>query len=292
MIDSIAYKRLRIKDNPEDYNMVHIADKTFLSCIMFEVIGIMTMMFLGAVGAEMMIYLMTFLYSFFICRKHKDSIHVPIGKIEAGKTFHALGMAVCGVPVAMLLNALGCMFSNSGAEMSEDVNIYPVGLAVIVFAIVPAIVEEYIFRGAILGAYMNVDVKASILISSIFFALLHFSLGSVLYGFLFGCLFAYVRIVTGNMLYSIIMHCAFNSVNVLLSYANIENVPVWTALLLLGIGLIGFVVLTVAFFKAHGTEMSMNRNKGKYKPYEMIAKEGYIAVGICVFVICMLGISG
>ena len=84
------------------------------------------------------------------------------------------------------------------------------------------------------------------------------------------------------------MHCAFNSVNVLLSYANIENVPVWTALLLLGIGLIGFVVLTVAFFKAHGTEMSMKRNKGKYKPYEMIAKEGYIAVGICIVIMYML----
>ena len=292
MIDSITYKWLRIKDNPKDYNMVHIADKTFLSCIVFEVIGIMTMMFLGAVGAEMMIYLMTFLYSFFICRKHKDSIRVPIEKIEAGKTIHVLGIAICGVPVAMLLNALGCMFSGSGAEMSEDVNIYPVGMAVIVFAIVPAIVEEYIFRGVILSAYMNVDVKASILISGIFFALLHFSFGSVLYGFLFGCLFAYVRIVTGNMLYSMIMHCAFNTVNVLLSYADIGNVPIWTALLVFVIGLTGFVVLTVSFFKAYGTEMSLNQNKGKYKLYEMISKEGYIAVGICVFVICMLGISG
>ena len=34
--------------------------------------------------------------------------------------------------------------------------------------------------------------------------------------------------------------------------------------------------------------MSMNRNKGKYKPYEMIAKEGYIAGGICIVIMCML----
>lgn len=101
-----------------------------------------------------------------------------------------------------------------------------------------------------------------------------------------------VRIATGNIFYSMIMHCAFNTVNVLFSYADIGNIPIWIALLVLGIALIGFVVLTVAFFKAHGTEMSINQNKGKYKPYEMITKEGYIAVGICVSVICMLGISG
>ena len=292
MIDSIAYKGDRIKNNPEDYKMVQLADKTFLSCIVFEVIGIMTMMFLGAVCAEMIIYFMTFLYSFFIYRKNKDIISVPIKKIEAGKTIHSIGIAVCGVPVAMLLNALGCLFSSTGAEMSEDVNIYPVWVAVVVFAIVPAIVEEYIFRGVVLGAYKTVDVKTSILISSIFFALLHFSYGSVLYGFLFGCLFAYIRIVTNNILYSMIMHCAFNALNVFLSYLDMESISLGGFMLMIGIGLIGFIVLTVAFFRTYGTEISMNQNKGKYKLREMLSKEGYIAVGICISVMVMLGMNG
>lgn len=292
MIDSIACKGLRIKDNPEDYKMVQLADKTFLSCIVLEVIGIMTMMFLGAVGAEMMIYFTTFLYSFFICRKNKDIISLPIKKIEAGKTIHAIGIAVCGVPVAMLFNTLGCIISSSGAELSEDVNIYPVWVAVVVFAIVPAIVEEYIFRGVVLGAYKTVDAKASILISSVFFALLHFSYGSVLYGFLFGCLFAYIRIVTNNILYSMIMHCVFNALNVFLSYLDMESISLGGFMLMIGIGFIGFIVLTVAFFKTYGTEIRMIQNKGKYGLREMLSKEGYIAVGICIFVMVMLGMNG
>ena len=84
-----------------------------------------------------------------------------------------------------------------------------------------------------------------------------------------------------------IMHCTFNTVNVLLSYADIENVPIWIALLVCVIAFAGFVVLTGAFFKAYSTEITVYQNKGRYKLYEMITKEGYTASGICVFVMCM-----
>ena len=87
-----------------------------------------------------------------------------------------------------------------------------------------------------------------------------FSFGSMLYGFLLGCIFVYVRIVTGNILYSMMMHCTFNTVNVLLSYADIENVPIWIALLVCVIALAGFVVLTVAFFKGYSTEITVYQN--------------------------------
>ena len=35
------------------------------------------------------------------------------------------------------------------------------------FAIVPAIIEEYIVRGVILGAYLKVEMMAAVLISSL-----------------------------------------------------------------------------------------------------------------------------
>ena len=35
------------------------------------------------------------------------------------------------------------------------------------FAIVPAIIEEYIFQGVILGAYLKVEMMAAVLISSL-----------------------------------------------------------------------------------------------------------------------------
>ena len=168
----------------------------------------------------MSIYFMTFMFSLFLWRKHKDEISVPIsiGKLESKKLLHLSAITVCGIPIALLLNYFAGMLSNTGTDSAEDVNTYPILLSIIVFAVVPAIVEEFVFRGVILGAYSKVDVRAGIMISSLFFALLHFSFGSVMYGFFFGLLFAVVRITTDNLIYTMIMHCLFNLINVLLSY--------------------------------------------------------------------------
>lgn len=105
--------------------------------------------------------------------------------------------------ILITISALASLLSSAGADSSEDIAKYPVWLAIIAFAIVPAVVEEYVFRGLILGAYMKVDARAAVVISSLFFAMLHFSLGSILYGFFYGCVFALIRIATGNMMYGI-----------------------------------------------------------------------------------------
>lgn len=286
MTSDSVYRGVRIKDNPDDYKMIRTAGKTFLSCILFETAGMMAVMFLGTLGAEMAIYFMTFLYSFFMSGKLREP--VPIHRTEPKLLLHTLGIAVCGIPAAMLLNALGCLLSGSGADVAEDVSLYPAGTAVLAFALVPAIVEEFVFRGVIFGAYKNVDVRAAVLISSIFFALLHFSFGSVVYGFFFGCLFALVRLATDNLLYTVTMHCAFNAVNVVLSYADMEAVSVWILLLCAGTGLIGFIVLVTGFFRRFGTELKVLGFRSRYKPFELITREGYVAGGVCLLIMCIL----
>ena len=42
-------KGKRLKDNPEDYRAVKLANMIFLFCIIFEVVGIMTILFFGTV---------------------------------------------------------------------------------------------------------------------------------------------------------------------------------------------------------------------------------------------------
>ena len=80
-----------------------------------------------------------------------------------------------------------------------------------------------------------------------------------------------------------IMHCTFNTVNVLLSYADIENVPIWIALLVCVIAFAGFVVLTGAFFKAYSTEITVYQNKGRYKLYENDNQRGiYSKWNMCI----------
>ena len=280
----------RLKDNPEDYRLVKLANITFLFCIIFEVVGIMTILFFGTVGAEMAIYFMTFLFSLFLWRKHMDEISVPISvrKLEPVKLLQLSAITICGIPIALLLNYFAGILSNAGADSAEDVNTYPILLSVIVFAVVPAVVEEFVFRGMILGAYSKVDVRMGVIISSLFFALLHFSFGSVLYGFFFGLLFAVIRIATDNLIYTMIMHCLFNLINVLMSYMKLGEVPGTVIAITFTMAIMLFITLIILFFRKNKIDIRLSHSEGKYKPWKLITKEGYITMAVCISAMGML----
>ena len=286
--ESRKKKGRSLKDNPTDYKAVKMANITFLFCIIFEVVGIMTILFFGMVGAQMSIYFMTFMFSLFLWRKHKGEIEIKLKKVEPVKLAQLSAITVCGIPIALFLNYFAGILSSAGADSAEDVNTYPLILSLVVFAVVPAVVEEFVFRGVILGAYSKVDVKAGIVISSLFFALLHFSFGSVMYGFFFGLLFAVIRLSTGNLVYTIIMHCLFNTINVLMSYMRLDKIPAVVVFIVFAVALFGFITLVMYFFSRNTIDTHMSRSEGKYKPWKLITKEGYITLAVCVSVMGML----
>ena len=286
--ESRKKKGRSLKDNPTDYKAVKMANITFLFCIIFEVVGIMTILFFGMVGAQMSIYFMTFMFSLFLWRKHKGEIEIKLKKVEPVKLAQLSAITVCGIPIALFLNYFAGILSSAGADSAEDVNTYPLILSLVVFAVVPAVVEEFVFRGVILGAYSKVDVKAGIVISSMFFALLHFSFGSVMYGFFFGLLFAVIRLSTGNLVYTIIMHCLFNTINVLMSYMRLDEIPAVVVFIVFAVALFGFITLVMYFFSRNTIDTHMSRSECKYKPWKLITKEGYITLAVCVTVMGML----
>ena len=286
--DGSRNKGRSLNDNPTDYKAVKMANITFLFCIIFEVVGIMTILFFGMVGAQMSIYFMTFMFSLFLWRKHKGEIEIKLKKVEPVKLAQLSVITVCGIPIALFLNYFAGILSSAGADSAEDVNTYPLILSLVVFAVVPAVVEEFVFRGVILGAYSKVDVKAGIVISSLFFALLHFSFGSVMYGFFFGLLFAVIRLSTGNLVYTIIMHCLFNTINVLMSYMRLDEIPAVVVFIVFAVALFGFITLVMYFFSRNTIDTHMSRSEGKYKPWKLITKEGYITLAVCVTVMGML----
>lgn len=267
-----------------EYKLIRMADTSFLFCIVFEVVGIMAVIFLGTLGAQMAIYFMTMLFAVFMARKRRAEFTIPFEKPKAGTLLQSIGISVCGIPIALMLSALASLLSSAGADSSEDISKYPVWLAIIAFAIVPAVVEEYVFRGLILGAYMKVDARAAVMISSLFFALLHFSLGSILYGFFYGCLFALIRIAAGNMIYSMAMHLVFNAVNVVVAYMGSFLIPGWIVALLLVVGIAGFITLCILLFRKHPVELTGSG----YKRHELVTREGYMTMAVCMAVMSML----
>ena len=99
---------------------------------------------------------------------------------------------------------------------------------------------------------------------------------------------AVVRISTDNLVYTMIMHLLFNTINVLLSYMKLTEIPVAVVFAVFVATIILFIALVMMFFRKSVIEMRGSRFEGKYKPWKAITKEGYVTIAMCVIVMGIL----
>lgn len=89
---------------------------------------------------------------------------------------------------------------------------YPIGIQWIVFALLPAICEESLFRGALLASLREFPALAACLLSGAAFGLFHGSLYRFLPVAILGASLAAVVVRTGNLALAVLGHAAHNGV--------------------------------------------------------------------------------
>lgn len=129
-------------------------------------------------------------------------------------------------------------------------------LGLITMALLPAVVEELMFRGMILGGLLKSkdDKKGkvvAVVISAVIFALIHGSAQQFVFPFIMGIVFGSVYLFTGNLWYTIAMHFCNNGLVVVLNYISTIN-GVTAEALTINFGYvltaIGFMLVTCALF--------------------------------------------
>ncbi|MDR2941646.1 MAG: CPBP family intramembrane metalloprotease [Treponema sp.] len=149
------------------------------------------------------------------------------------------------------------------ALMTEQIFIIPI----IAIGIIPAFAEELFFRGLILDGLKNnySNRKAIIIISALFFGIIHLNPWQFLGGFIIGLFSAWICINTNSILLSIYIHL-FNNVlyTITVRFKNIipvrgfnannitpvEFQPLWFDLIGLVIFILGIILLKKGFEKA------------------------------------------
>lgn len=138
-------------------------------------------------------------------------------------------------------------------------------LGVGLMAILPAVVEELMFRGMVLGGMLKgADTKKkkviAVVLSALIFALIHGSAQQFMFPFMMGIVFGTIYMLTGNIWYTIAMHGVNNGLVVVLNYfttiagessealLNVNAGYVFTALGLLVLSLSIFVGLTYLIY--------------------------------------------
>ncbi len=161
-------------------------------------------------------------------------------------------------------------FTPSGS--SQLINII---YTVIAFAIVPAITEEFIFRGIILADYSAYGVSTAIIMSGLMFSMIHFNLNQFLVFFFCGVVASYAVYITQSLWAAIILH-SINNI-----YAIFFESILWdvikspnSLIFFLFVIMTLFIVFLVLSFNGAETILYNAGIKGEKSPSESTKREG------------------
>ena len=120
------------------------------------------------------------------------------------------------IPLMMLLNYISMLFStNKVQEMTGALMEYPFLVQIFFVAVIPAFVEEFVFRGVFYHSYRKNGILGAALLSGFIFGIVHLNINQFVYAFVLGAIFALLVEATGSMLTSMIAHFAINTYSII-----------------------------------------------------------------------------
>lgn len=173
--------------------------------------------------------------------------------LSAPKKGTVLPMFLFGTAFCMFANlstaVLQQFFKNFGIDYHVPESENPTGLIGICLVLLsncffPAFVEEFIFRGIVLGSLKRYGEGFAVLTSSILFGLFHGNFEQIPFAFLVGLGLGFVTVQTGSIWVGMGVHAANNFIAVLFSYF-LKDIPNEAANLIYVLLLIVILVLGI-----------------------------------------------
>ncbi|MBP3872074.1 MAG: CPBP family intramembrane metalloprotease [Lachnospiraceae bacterium] len=139
----------------------------------------------------------------------------------------ALLLSVILLPITNFLNLLSQLFvpNNIVVEIEHYTLLTgtvvwdrPLLLNLFYMAVMPAVVEEFLFRGVLYQGFRSCGLLKTAVITSLMFALAHGNLNQFLYAFVIGLFLAYLVEASGSVYASMLAHMCLNGVSVALVY--------------------------------------------------------------------------
>ena len=119
------------------------------------------------------------------------------------------------IPLVLFLNNITMLFSNNYVKDSaQGLSAFPYPVQIILIAVIPPLVEEFVFRGLFYGAYRKHGVLKAAVMSGIIFGIFHLNINQFAYAFAIGIIFAYMVEATGSIWSSVCAHFAINTFSI------------------------------------------------------------------------------
>ena len=193
-----------------------------------------------------------FKFRFFSAADFKLVIHMTVLVICGGFLINLLTIT--------LFDVFGSPIPSNALYQFDSNNIW---ISVLTVAVIPAIFEELFFRGAVLSSLSSEKTIMAILVSSVFFAVVHGSLYFFFSNFFAGVIFTLMIYLTESVFASITAHFFNNILSyIIFVYSNrlmtvgFDSIVVWILVLLLLIALYNTVG---AIEKKYTDELKLGR---------------------------------
>lgn len=159
---------------------------------------------------------------YMIATKQNAKKLLKLNGFHIGSAFLVIILAFCSMPVVTLINAISMVFfKNPTAATITDVAsmglLYGLGL----LALLPATVEEFTFRGILMGTYRDEGKRPfrAIIFSAIAFGLMHGNFNQMSYALVLGILLGIVVELTDSIFSAVLIHFCINGWSVTVSWA-------------------------------------------------------------------------
>lgn len=187
-------------------------------------------------------------------------------------------MVLINLPVNILIGSPESYVPTSGAEFLA---------AVVVFAVMPAVFEEFLFRGIVAGSMTEFNSRAALIFSAVMFALMHADIYCFIGYVIMGVLLVSVVRRTGSVYSAMVFHFANNTTALLLGFFSREltYMPVFTVSL--------FAVGTVVFAAAYVLFSSVTKkpkNIARMKTGSLLG-QSFVSLPILLCVVIIVAAS-
>lgn len=143
--------------------------------------------------------------------------HIPHRPLRPAVVVLLVIFALLLEPLMVVLNSISLFFTESGtAGLTSSVSDLPFWSNLLMIALVPAVSEEFIFRGIYYHEYRRSNVLKAILLSAFLFGLMHLNLNQFVYTFFLGIVLAVMVEATGSIFASMVIHFTINGFSVVM----------------------------------------------------------------------------
>ncbi|NCB48123.1 MAG: CPBP family intramembrane metalloprotease [Clostridia bacterium] len=244
----------------------------------------MWIIYLNSFLCELAFFLLFIIYNkiqkidFFTASRISFKFDKKIGSAVAGL---ALIVLFASLNFTNMFNYFASTFSSLSPSGSVPLdNIWQLLLSIVLFAVVPAVSEELVFRGIIYNAMRRkFGAKLSILLSAVVFVIIHFSIYQTVHQLIIGIVLGCLVYFTGSIVYGMIFHFVnnlfvllltyFSSAGAFFTFSSFGAMEIILTISILAVGVVAvifFFVFLFSYTKKHKNYLNLEKSSKKIEP--------------------------